>query len=224
MSEKSHITLLAGERKADESDKAVIACNAYLRMGALRSLRRVSASPEISYGSVMKWSVQFEWAERVSIYDAEIERAKDERRFAVIDSGLALDHERVEKLKDLAEMLGNMVFYMDAITRNPFEKYPHVWLKDVKVVGKGESQYTESVYRFNTPLIEQYRSVLGDLASETGGRSRSTEVDKLLSKIDYSKFDEEQAKLIDMGVNPLEVIVRAFSKTGTEESKKDKGN
>lgn len=188
---------MAGERKDNETDKAVIACNAFMRMGAGRSLvkllakrnkTQLKAISTDSLNTIQHWSSDFNWSERASVYDAEIEEKRNEARSKAIDDGLALDYERVTKLKRLASFLERQIYAgakevktvvdvddQDAalITTNPF---PNVWLRDVKQIGGGEFAEKVELVRFNAPLIDQYRGVLDDLAKETGGRKVKTEL------------------------------------------------
>jgi hypothetical protein len=125
------VELIVGDKVKGESKNAIIACNDYLRMGPTRSLRTLEAqyretslnlAPTISIGTLNDWSKKFGWQERAEIYDAAIEaekieaekarqRAMAERRKAIMEEGVALDFERVERLKRLADFLEAQVFY-----------------------------------------------------------------------------------------------------------------
>lgn len=119
MAKKSALHLLAGTRKENESDRAVQGCNDYLRMGAGRSLYKLLAKyaktsknqPATESDATLKqWCAEFSWVERASEYDAAIEERKNEAREKELSSGLALDFERVRKLKKLASMLGEQIY------------------------------------------------------------------------------------------------------------------
>ena len=52
----------------------------------------------------------------------------------------------------------------------------NIWLEDFKMVGRGRDSKLVKVFRFNSPLIDQYRRVMEDIAKETGGRVNKQEV------------------------------------------------
>lgn len=166
------VELLAGERNEGESDKAVIACNDFLRLGSGRSLpkllekyrksKRKSEPATDSYLTLQKWSSDYGWKSRGSIYDGQLEILRNQERRQVFESGLALDYERVGKLKSLANRL-----------ERDFSK--RMWLDDVKSVGSGEFAKRIDLIRFNSALVEQYRGVLDDIAKEVGGRKQIQE-------------------------------------------------
>lgn len=151
-----------------------MACNDWLRLGRGRSLRLLienytkndqESPPTRSLGTLKNWSAHFEWGIRADEYDAEIERQKNERRQQVMESGLALDFERTDELKQLARFLLGQVYEHgeDGIFHN-------VWLPDVKQIGSGEFAERIDIVRFNAAIIGELRGVLDDLAKETGGR------------------------------------------------------
>ena len=174
------VELLAGERGASETEKAVQACNDYLRLGVGRSLSKLAAhyneaykkeSPTKSQSTLGKWSMDYNWQARCAIYDAEWDTKKTAARNATFAQGLALDFERVEKLKRLADFLEAQLYETseDGI-------YYNVWVPDVKQIGSGEDVERVDIERFNGPLIAEYRSVLDDLAKEVGGRIKRGEL------------------------------------------------
>lgn len=167
------LQLLAGERKLRETGRAIQACNDYLRMGLARSLRGLLLSwseqeqigtPTKHLSTLGSWSSRYEWRKRAEAYDAEIEQQKTERANEIMQSGLAIVHERVDKLKNLAEYLGKEIDEIDK-----------VWLPDVKQIGGGEKAERVDLVRFNASLISEYRATLDDLAKETGGRAQKHE-------------------------------------------------
>lgn len=174
----TEITLLVGERQAGESKKAVLACNDFLRMGAGRTLAELhrkysdtqqGTAPTRSQNTLEGWSSRFKWADRAVAYDAAREAQKNAEEREALRTGLAQAHERVNKLKDLADFLEGQIHETDP--GNP-HLYSNVWVLDVKVVDRAP----EYIYRFNAPLIAQYRGVLDDLAKETGGRVQKNEL------------------------------------------------
>jgi hypothetical protein len=180
------LDLLAGQRLNEESDRAVIACNDYLRLGPGRSLSKLAdkygktkkkLAPTQSIATLTGWSARFRWQVRAAAYDAEWEHLKNERRREEMEYGLALDFERVERLKRLADFLESQLYELskpDPLTGE--QTYHNVWVPDVKSIGGGEFAERVDIERFNGPLISEYRSVLDDLAKETGGRVRKTEL------------------------------------------------
>lgn len=125
------VELIAGTRASGESQKAITACNDYLRLGVGRSLaalvqnyteRDRTRPPTRNLGTLKVWSADYGWQERSGIYDAIVEAEKQatekqrqreiaERRKSIMEDGAALDFERVAKLKRLADFLEEQVFY-----------------------------------------------------------------------------------------------------------------
>lgn len=197
--------LLAGEQHAGESKRAVIACNDYLRMGPGRSMaklleRYLSATetpPSRRLKTLKDWSVAYGWQGRATWYDAETERQKTEYARHVMTSGLAQAHERVVRLKDMADLLE-----AEIMTRQNGQLV-NVWLADVKTVGSGETAERVDLVRFNHQLIEQWRGVLDDLAKEIG--HRRIKRDNL--NIDFDKLTDDQLQRIAAGEDPLDVLL-----------------
>ena len=166
--------LLAGERARGESARAVQACNDWLRLGPGRSLPRLAAeyakmpanAPTRSLITLKAWSKRHGWARRAEEYDAALEAEKTRYAEGVMRSGLGLAHERVLRLKRLAETLEKLIYEQDDEGR-----LRGLWLRDAKVIGAGEDAERVDVERFNAALVEQFRAVLDDLARETGGRN-----------------------------------------------------
>lgn len=178
------VELLSGQRQKNESDTAVIACNDWLRMGSGRSVRllldnylqqstfqRGFMPPSDSYHTLRTWSSDFNWPQRATEFDATWEARKNVEMQAVLNYGLALSHERVRKLYKLAALLEAQIYEqgLDGVFYN-------LWMPDVKSIGSGEFAERVDIERFNSPLLEQYRKVLEDIAKETGGRINRTDV------------------------------------------------
>jgi len=150
-------------------------------MGPGRSLRALHAqynnegeqtqTPTQSFGTLAAWSTRYGWQERAEAYDAELENRKNERAEEIMQSGLALDHERVVKLKKLAGLLEDQLY-----ERGEDGVYHNVWLPDVKQIGSGPDAERVDIERFNAPIISEYRAALDDLAKETGGRKGRLDV------------------------------------------------
>lgn len=179
---------LKGQRQKGESDSAVIACCDWLRLGTGRTLPELlekyretpqNTAPTDSINTLQDWSKRFSWAGRATEYDADYEAIKNAERQAVIDYGLALDYERVRKLKRLATFLEQQIYEKGTsvdFEGNEINVYHNVWLPDVKQIGSGESAERVDIERFNSALIAEYRAALDDLAKEVGGRRQKTEV------------------------------------------------
>lgn len=187
------IELLSGQRQKGESDNAVIACNDWLRLGTGRTLPRLleryavmhqSAPPTASLDTLKKWSVRFDWQARAVQFDATWEVRKNAEREAELGYGLALDYERIRRLKRLADFLEAQIY-----EQGEGGAYHNVWLPDVKQIGSGEYAERVDIERFNGALFDQYRATLDDLAKEVGGRIRKQDItsggDKLKFEIVY---------------------------------------
>lgn len=171
---------LKGQRQKGESDSAVIACNDWLRLGTGRSLPELleyytesyqKLPPTDNLQTLKNWSSKFDWAERATEFDVDYEAIKNAERQAVMDYGLALDYERVKKLKRLVDFLERQIY-----EKGIGDDYHNVWLPDVKQIGAGEFAERVDIERFNSALISEYRAALDDLAKEVGGRKQRTEI------------------------------------------------
>jgi len=175
---------LGGERGERETNKAIQACNDYLRLGPGRSLAKLldryqnatEAPPTKRIKSLADWSRTFGWQARAVAYDAAAERQKTEateaRRREAMETGLALDYERVLELKALAQFLKGQLYEV-----SEDGKFPNVWVHDVKQIGKGEDAERVDIERFNSAIFEQFRGTIDDLARETGGRKLKTSLE-----------------------------------------------
>lgn len=179
---------LKGVRQKGESDSAVIACNDWLRLGTGRTLpellQKYSESyqdlpPTQSLPTLKDWSAKFAWSERAAEFDVDYEAYKNDERQAVMSYGTSLDYERVRKLKRLADFLEKQIYELSTPDDSGISTYLNVWLPDVKQIGTGKDAERVDIERFNAPLIEQYRSVLDDIAKEVGHRRQKTEIGNL---------------------------------------------
>lgn len=178
--EPQEVELLSGQRQKSESDKAVIACNDWLRMGAGRTLpnlleRYIDTNQNQlvtgSLATLRDWSMKYDWSSRATEYDAGWEARKNAERVAVLEYGLAHEYERLRKLYRLAALLEAQIY-----ERGLYGDLHNLWVPDVKSIGSGEFAERVDIERFNSALIEQYRKVLEDIAKETGGRVQKQEV------------------------------------------------
>jgi len=120
-------------------------------------------------------------------YDARLEAEKNARAGEIMASGLALSHERVDKLKTLAGFLEVQMYERDADG-----KYYNIWVPDTKAIGAGEYTTFIDIERFNSGLLSQFRDTLADLAAETGGRVNKQEI-RLPDGVEQRVIFEEKA-------------------------------
>lgn len=179
---------LRGQRQKGESDSAVIACNDWLRLGTGRTLPELllkysesyqDLPPTQSLPTLKDWSAKFAWNERAVEFDADYEAIKNAERLAVMSYGASLDYERVRKLKRLADLLEKQIYELSTPDDSGISTYLNIWLPDVKQIGTGKDAERVDIERFNAQLIEQYRSVLDDIAKEVGHRRQKTELGNL---------------------------------------------
>lgn len=183
------------EKGQIENKRANQALRDYAYLGTSRSFEKLRGHytggapgtlrpcPTKSSNTMKKWSLAFAWVERVNRWD-ELERARaqanyEARRAEIMQTGLALDYERVVKLKRVCEQLDGYLAQSEK-----------VWLPDVKSIrvgssleatpdGKtreiGEYERVELVH-FNSALFSQLLAALEALAAETGGRIKRSEL------------------------------------------------
>lgn len=166
--------------------------------------------PVKRFATLADWSTTFGWQARAAAYDAGIEREKNEaleaRRREAMQTGLALDFERVIELKRLADFLKSQVY-----EQGEGGDYHNIWLPDVKQVGSGEDAQRVDIERFNGALLEQLRGTFDDLAKETGGRKQKREN----FNIDLARLTDEQLQRVRAGEDPLDVILSNTGSGGT---------
>jgi len=176
----SKVTPLVGQRLKGETSKSIQACNDYLRMGPGRSLAKLNRkyredvqneSPSKAVGTLTNWSGRYGWVKRAEQYDAMIEEEKTQIALDMMRSGLALDYERVDKLKSLFDLL-----FGELMEEGEDGLLHNLWLPDVKSIGSGEFAERVDIERYNSPIIGDLRGLLDDLAKETGGRVKMQEV------------------------------------------------
>lgn len=204
---------LAGQRQSGESNRAVQACNDFLRMGPGRSLTALMGkyresqenSVTQSLNTLMKWSADYGWSERAAEYDKQTEATKNTRAKETMQSGLALDFERVDKLKRMADFLEAQI-YEQGVTGT----YHNVWMPDVKQIGSGEFAERVDIERFNAAIFEQYRGVLEDLAKETGGRAQRNQN----INIDLANLTDTQLQRLARGEDLYHVLATPDQSAG----------
>jgi hypothetical protein len=161
-----------------ESPKARQAWADYLALGEGRSLEKLlakyqsdpKAAPTGHLTRLKLWSRQYGWQARLqALADAAAAEAAatiQRRRAEAIQTGLALDYERVLVLKGLATTL------LTELTEGGRR-----WLPDAKWIGGADYGEKVEIERFNAQEVEQLRGLLDDLAKETGGRAKTVKID-----------------------------------------------
>lgn len=194
---------LALERQPGESDKAVQACNDWLRLGPGRTIPLLLEKfkniqdysvPTLSRGTLEQWANKFKWAERAAAYDAPQEEIKNAARDEVFKTGLSLDYERVRSLKRLAADLEAQIYETDEEGNRL-----RLWVRDVKQIGSGEAAQVVELERFNSSLLSEFRGTLDDIAKETGGRKVTTrqEIEDVTDDERYAKRASRARELLD---------------------------
>jgi hypothetical protein len=167
------------ERLPGETNKAAQAFADYLQMGIGRTIDRLHTRyikstdgiPTKQFRTLLGWSSKFNWVERAGKYDLAITRQRENGlshiRKEVLEDGLALDYERVRKLKSLANLL------WDEINEEDDTGQKHkLWMKVSKVMGQGKYAQRIDYIQFNEQLLNQFRATLDDIAKEVGGRPK----------------------------------------------------
>ncbi len=155
-----------------ESPAANQAFKDFILLGSGRNLPRLlewyknrpETPPTRSYDTLRKWSVSYDWPARAARIDLlEDKRARNElklRRDKLLESGLALSHERVDLLTALSEKISQLVASDEAL-----------WVTTVKSVDLGGDLRERVVQRkFNGAAIRHLRGLLKDIAQEASGR------------------------------------------------------
>jgi hypothetical protein len=122
-------------------------------------LSKVKRPSKRWYEIVRLWS----WYARAAAWDKHLsdQAAADaeKRRIEILNSGFALQHERVAALGEIADTLLTDI-------KDP----AHLWPLDEKGIGQGDNFQVVEVVRFNGGLVDQFRGTLDDIAKEMGDR------------------------------------------------------
>lgn len=210
------IELLSGQRQSGESDTAVVCCNDWLRLGSGRgipellrqyqdksSFVRGFKPPTQSYKTLETWSSRYGWPGRATAYDAAWEARKNAERESILGYGLALTYERVRKLVRLAEFLEGQIY-----EQGESGLFHNVWLPDTKSIGFGKTAKEIEIERFNSPIFEQYRKVMEDIAKETGGRVQKQETTVNINIALLQQFEALASELNVSSGDLLEVYIQ----------------
>ena len=112
------------------------------------------------------WSATHGWQERIGQRELEVAEAQfDAIKKGAIEAGYAHYPKRVQDLVALAELLLEEIYEKDKR-----------WVPDVKQIGAGPYAERINIVRFNSPLIEQFRRTLDDIAAEMGERAKGVVV------------------------------------------------
>lgn len=159
-----------------ESTRARRAWADYLAMGEDRSLERLAGDyrgrtepvPTRQLSRLKRWSADHGWQARLGeLADAaaaDASRALVARRRDALETGLALDHERVVALKRLAARL-----------LAELEDDGRLWVQDAKWIGSGAFGERVDIERFNAAEVAELRGLLDDIAREKGERVKRHE-------------------------------------------------
>lgn len=122
--------------------------------------------PTSSFRWIREWSRKHNWMERIAEREKAIAEAQyDAIKKRAIESGYAYWPKRVRDLVDLAELLWDELRTEDKR-----------WLPDVKQIGGGEFAERVDIVRFNSPLVQQFRRTLEDIAAEMGERPKAMQL------------------------------------------------
>jgi len=194
----------AWERLPDEPNRWYARFDQFRLMGSGRSLLALyrSEREKAGKGGIVRrvpgsWdqaAERFRWRERAETWDeAERQRMQSEQaayRRAIMESGFALDFERVKALKELAQRLIVELLFGGRL-----------WLTDKKQLGGGELATVVDIERFNAAEVEQLRGVFDDIAKEKG--ERKTVVDLNVIRKEAQRLAEE------LGLDAADVIAEA---------------
>lgn len=152
---------------------------------------RKSENPD---GTWYEKAKAWHWEERAQAWDAAQYAEEEQARKRILQSGWALDHNRIMTLIEVTQVLRQMV-------NDPAQ----IWLPDVKAIGSGPGAERVDLVQFNADLFRELREYLTDIAEETGGRVKSTKTehsgsidttgarDLLLAKLAQLKENEERS-------------------------------
>lgn len=155
-----------------ETPKAAAAYARYVALGADRSLDKLAhlicqeypaRKPATVLVLLKRWSAAFDWQGRIGRLarqqQLDAEFAERERVRQILSSGLALPHERIERLSRIARLL-EVDLTGDKL-----------WLEDFKSIGN----VAVPIERPNAAWVSQYRGLLDDIAKEVGQRKPKDE-------------------------------------------------
>ena len=222
---------LAGTRREGESDKAVLACNDYLRLPhrSLGKLHRcymrqvteidqnrpISASAGPGLSSLKQWSAHNEWPERAALYEYVLERERSDIHKLYLRTGIAAPYARVQFLKEVFSVLEDDFSEMDVTGRRH-----NLWLAEPRAIpvddGNGNVKMEVfDIYRYNAPLVSHLFQVLDDLAKETNGRRVGDRAEELLKalimKVGADKLPLNLVNRIAAGEGAYEVLIDAIN-------------
>lgn len=161
--------------------------------------------PSNSAATLYKWSSQYQWVQRSAIYDADADMRTNRELKKVMDIDLANPHGRIDRLLRLAEFLEAQIYetsYEEYEVEGSNEtievgdpKYHNIWMKDFKTIGAKDKVEIAEIYRFNAPLIKEFRETLNDIALETGGRVRKAEITHQFTWVHQAIDDLREGRL-----------------------------
>jgi hypothetical protein len=156
-------------------------------------------------GTLFQWSSRFNWREWARLYDAVEEGERNARRRMVVEQGLANDFSRVQLLKALAQKLRVELFTSG------------LFAIDRTIIDYRDEDRVETAEKgiYNTRLVNDLLTVLGDIAKEKGERGSLPSLDAALksleARIDYSKLTPEQIARLRNGTETIvEILLEPY--------------
>jgi len=197
----SHITWPPADptyRTSEETPRANRALRDYCFLGCNRSLEKLREeyistpdAPTRSLDTLKKWSLNFDWNARARKFDENERREENsllaERRRSIIETGLALRHERVEKLKHAYAELEPY------LSRTEF-----VWPRQIKRLPTPDGGFElVEMRRFNAEIFIQLRGILADIAREANGPDPAESIYADNNHFDLSLLTDEETETLE---------------------------
>ncbi|MCX6081671.1 MAG: hypothetical protein NTW32_19265, partial [Chloroflexi bacterium] len=181
-----------------ESSRANTALRDYCHIGSIRTLEKLIGTyihqpdaPTHSLNTLKKWSITYAWAARVFAFD-EIQRSSDnltfaQRRRSIVESGLSLKHERIEKLKLAYAQLEPYLTQPDFIWPRQVKKLPTTG---------GGFELIET-RRFNAEIFTQIRGILADIARETNSLEPSNHTPGPFTALNLTNLTRQELEILE---------------------------
>lgn len=200
----------------------------YLALGVERSLAKLAAiyhqnDPETTPDNILRqlkrWSSAHGWQVRLEALAAEAEAAAEaveaERVRAIMATGYALDHGRVELLKELtatlvAELRGDRLWLRDKKSIITGQE-PIYNDEGTAVIGSTTQYEVFDLERPNSAWVTQVRGLLADIADETGGRVKTTKTELTGKDGGAVRVEHEDTTPLDQRLADVAAIFQAAS-------------
>jgi hypothetical protein len=176
--------------------------------------------PTRSIATLKMWSAKYDWKARAGSFDRDWEETRNARRRVALSSGYANDFERLTVLNDLAQMIyGHIAEQSEpadntSVQNAPSRRCHNLWVPDVKMIGVGDCAEPFYYERFNAALLSEFRSLLAEIAQETGGRRKGANVEAFLKRLhqnlDRSRLTQPQLDRLANGEHWVEVLLEPY--------------